>query len=164
MCDGRLLWDIDENGVRMDYAYDTARQLVETTRSAVMDGETVITPEIITTYTRDAAGRILSTRRDTGAMTTSESSEYDLLGRITSSTDVLGRVTTYAYSQDGLTTTQTISLGSHVRHAQRAGWNGPGRIRHGTAAYQSIPLTWLPTVFGPSRKPSPVKRKPNCKE
>ena len=112
MCDGRLLWDIDENGVRMDYAYDTARQLVETTRSAVMDGETVITPETITTYTLDAAGRILSTRRDTGAMTTSESSEYDLLGRITSSTDVLGRVTTYAYSEDGLTTTQTTPSGA----------------------------------------------------
>ena len=54
MCDGRPLWDIDENGVRMDYAYDPARQLVETTRSAVMDGETVITPETITTYTLDA--------------------------------------------------------------------------------------------------------------
>ena len=112
MCDGRLLWDIDENGVRMDYAYDTARQLVETTRSAVMDGETVITPETITTYTLDAAGRILSTRRDTGAMTTEESSEYDLLGRITSSTDVLGRVTAYAYSEDGLTTTQTTPSGA----------------------------------------------------
>ena len=112
MCDGRLLWDIDENGIRTDYAYDTARQLVETIRSAVMDGETVITPETITTYTLDAAGRILSTRRDTGAMTTSESSEYDLLGRITSSTDVLGRVTAYAYSQDGLTTTQTTPSGA----------------------------------------------------
>lgn len=112
MCDGRLLWDIDENGVRMDYAYDTARQLVETTRSAVMDGETVITPETITTYTRDAAGQTLQTRRDTGAMTTSESTEYDLLGRITSSTDVLGRVTAYAYSQDGLTTTQTTPSGA----------------------------------------------------
>jgi RHS repeat-associated protein len=112
MCDGRLLWEIDENGIRTDYAYDTARQLVETTRSAVMDGETVITPETITTYTMDAAGRILSTRQDMGAMTTSESSEYDLLGRITSSTDVLGRVTAYAYSQDGLTTTQTTPSGA----------------------------------------------------
>ena len=46
----------------MDYAYDTARQLVETTRSAVMDGETVITPETSTTDTLDAAGRSLSTR------------------------------------------------------------------------------------------------------
>ena len=29
MCDGGLLWEIDENGIRTDYAYDTARQLVE---------------------------------------------------------------------------------------------------------------------------------------
>ena len=112
MCDGRLLWEIDENGVRTDYAYDTARQLMETIRSAVTDGETVITPETITTYTRNAAGRILSTRRDTGAMTTRESSSYNLLGRTTTTTDVLGRLTAYAYSQDGLTTTQTIPSGA----------------------------------------------------
>lgn len=62
MCDGRQLWGIDEDGVRTDYAYDTARQLVEITRSAVTDGETVITPETIISYTRDAAGRVLSTR------------------------------------------------------------------------------------------------------
>lgn len=31
------------------------------------------------------------------------------------------------------------SLRSHVRHAQRAGRNGPGRIRHGTAAYHLFP-------------------------
>ena len=42
MCDGGLLWETAENGIRTDYAYDTARQLVEVTRSAVMDGETVI--------------------------------------------------------------------------------------------------------------------------
>ena len=91
MCDGGLLWETAENGIRTDYAYDTARQLVEVTRSAVMDGETVITPETITTYARDAAGRVLSTRQDTGAMTTQESTEYDLLGRMTSSTDEIGR-------------------------------------------------------------------------
>ena len=45
-------------------------------------------------------------------MTTQESTEYDLLGRMTSSTDVLGRVTTYAYSQDGLTVTQTVPSGA----------------------------------------------------
>ena len=112
MCDGRLLWETDENGIRTDYAYDTARQLTETTRSAVMDGETVVTPETITTYARDAAGRVLSTRRDTGAMTTQESATYDLLGRTTSTTDVLGRVTAYAYSGDGLTATRTAPSGA----------------------------------------------------
>lgn len=112
MCDGRLLWDIDENGIRTDYAYDTARQLMETIRSALIDGEKVITPETITTYTRDAVGQTLQTRQDIGAMTTRESTAYDLLGRIISSTNVLGRVTTYAYSQDGLTTTRTIPSGA----------------------------------------------------
>ncbi|WP_257228748.1 hypothetical protein [Akkermansia muciniphila] len=134
MCDGRLLWETDENGIRTDYAYDTARQLVETTRSAVMYGTAVITPETITSYARDAAGRVLSTRQDTGAMTTQESTEYDLLGRMTSSTDVLGRVTTYAYSGDGLTATQTAPFRGYIHHAQRAGRNGDGRIRHGAAA------------------------------
>ena len=134
MCDGRQLWGIDEDGVRTDYAYDTARQLVEITRSAVTDGETVITPETIISYTRDAAGRVLSTRRDTGAMTTQESTSYDLLGRTTSTTDVLGRTTTYAYSQDGLTTTQTIPSGATFVTRSAPGRNGPGRIRDGTAA------------------------------
>lgn len=42
------------------YSYNTARQLVETIRSAVTDGETMITPETITSYTRDALGKITS--------------------------------------------------------------------------------------------------------
>ena len=69
---------------------------MEVIRSAVTDGETVITPETITSYMRDAQGRVLQTRTDTGAMTTVESTEYDLLGRVTSQTDALGRTTTYA--------------------------------------------------------------------
>ncbi|MBQ3198588.1 MAG: hypothetical protein IJB63_10795, partial [Alistipes sp.] len=64
---------------------------METIRSEVRDGETVITLETITTYTRDAAGRVLTTRRDIGAMTTTESMVYDILGRVTSRTDTLGR-------------------------------------------------------------------------
>ncbi len=40
-------------------------------------------------------------------MTTQESAIYDLLGRTVSVTDVLGRVTAYAYSGDGLTATRT---------------------------------------------------------
>ena len=85
---------------------------METIRSEVRDGETVITPETITTYTRDAAGRVLTTRRDIGAMTTTESMVYDILGRVTSRTDILGRVTTTAYSADGLTSTLTTPAGA----------------------------------------------------
>ena len=60
----------------------------------------------------NAAGRTLGTRRDTGAMTTTESTAYDALGRVTSQTDILGRVTTTAYSADGLTTTVTTPAGA----------------------------------------------------
>ena len=111
MCCGRLS-ETDEDGITTTYAYDSARQLTEISRSAVYDGETCITPETITEYTRDAAGRVLSTTRRVGPMETIESSEYDTLGRVTRQTDVLGRVTTTAYSKDGLTTTVTSPAGA----------------------------------------------------
>lgn len=107
MCTGDLLSETDEDGVLTTYAYDSARQLMETTRAA-----TDTTPETITTYTRDALGRVLATRRDIGAMSTLESFVYDLLGRTVSTTDVLGRVTSWAYSEDGLTITQTTPAGA----------------------------------------------------
>ena len=111
MCCGKLS-ETDEDGVLTSYGYNSAHQLVETIRSEISDGDTVITPETITTYTRDAAGRALQTRRDRGAMTTTESVEYDRLGRIVRQTDVLGRVTATAYSEDGLTETVTTPSGA----------------------------------------------------
>ncbi|MBR5875720.1 MAG: RHS repeat protein, partial [Akkermansia sp.] len=60
MCCGRLS-ETDEDGITTTYAYDSARNLTETTREAVYEGETCITPETITEFARDAAGRVLST-------------------------------------------------------------------------------------------------------
>ena len=95
-----------------------------------------------------------SPRQDTGAMTTQESTEYDLLGRTTSSTDVLGRVTTYAYSQDGLTVTQTVPSGATF--ITRSAPDGTVMEESGTGSgTSSTPSTWSATVCGPSRKPSP---------
>ena len=114
MCTGNVLRETDEDGVLTTYSYDSARQLIETIRSA-----TPTTPETITSYTRDALGRVLQTRRDVGAMTTIQASSYDLLGRMTSLTDELGRLTSCAYSVDGLTTTITTPTGATlitVRH------------------------------------------------
>ena len=45
-------------------------------------------------------------------MTTTESVEYDRLGRIVRQTDVLGRVTATAYSENGLTETVTTPSGA----------------------------------------------------
>ena len=111
MCCGKLS-ETDEDGITTSYGYNSAHELVESIRAEVKDGAVVVTPETITTYTRDAAGRTLCTRRDTGAMTTTESTAYDILGRVVSRTDALGRVTTTAYSADGLTTTVTTPAGA----------------------------------------------------
>ena len=107
MCTGNILREMDEDGILTTYSYDSARQLVETIRSA-----TPTTPETITGYTRDASGRALQTRTDIGAMATTKTLSYDLLGRIVEATDELGRKTSYAYSTDGLTTTMTTPSGS----------------------------------------------------
>ncbi|MHA3690183.1 RHS repeat domain-containing protein [Akkermansia sp. AKK6] len=111
MCCGKLS-ETDEDGVITNYGYNSAHQLVETIRSEVHDGDTVVTPETIVTYTRDAANRILQMRRDVGAMTTTESNEYDALGRIVSQTDTLGRMTTTIYGDNGLTKTVTTPVGA----------------------------------------------------
>ena len=79
MCCGKLS-ETNEDGITTSYGYNSAHQLVETIRSEVKDGEVVVTSETITSYTYDAAGRTLSVRRDIGAMTTMESTEYDLFG------------------------------------------------------------------------------------
>ena len=111
MCCGKLS-ETDEDGITTSYGYNSAHQLVEVIRSEVKDSDVVATPEAITTYTYDAAGRTLTSRRDIGAMTTTESIAYDALGRVISQTDILGRVTTTHYSEDELTYTETSPAGS----------------------------------------------------
>ena len=125
ICDGRILWEKDEDGVRTDYGYDSARLLVETIRSA-----TATTPETIVSYTKDALDRATATRTDTGAMSVATETAYDLLGRITSETDSLGRITTHSYSANGLTETVTTPMGGTLitqRHA-----DGTILRQHGT--------------------------------
>ena len=111
MCCGKLS-ETDEDGITTSYGYNSAQQLVETIRSEVKDGNVVVTPETITSYTYNAAGRTLAVRRDIGAMTTTESTEYDAMGRVIKQTDVLGREAATDYSADGLTTTVTTPAGA----------------------------------------------------
>ena len=111
MCCGKLS-ETNEDGITTSYGYNSAHQLVETIRTEVKDGDVVITPETITSYTYDAAGRTLSVRRDVGAMTTTESTEYDLFGRVIKQIDVLGRETATDYNADGLTATVITPAGA----------------------------------------------------
>ena len=106
MCCGPLT-ETDEDGVVTTYGYNSAKQLVETIRSA-----TETTPETIVSYTRDADGKIISTRSDVGALATIESTEYDDLGRVVSRTDNLGRITRTGYNQNQLITIETRPSGA----------------------------------------------------
>ncbi len=110
MCCGPL-WEKDEDGVLTTYSYNTARQLIEAIRSDVADEGTVVTPETIVSYTRDALGKITARRKDIGPMSVTELRSFDLLGRLVTETDLLGRVTTHTYSDDGLTETVVTSMG-----------------------------------------------------
>ncbi len=130
MCCGKLS-ETDEDGITTSYGYNSAHQLVEVIRSEVKDGDVVVTPETITTYTHDAAGRTHTTRRDIGAMTTTESTAYDALGRVTAQTDILGRVTTTHYSEDELTSTETTPAGATT--ITRRNLNGSTARISGTA-------------------------------
>ncbi|MEE1265770.1 MAG: sugar-binding protein, partial [Akkermansia sp.] len=111
MCCGPLSVT-DEDGVTTTYGYNAVHQLEEMIREEILEDGVVITPETITTYTRDAAGRVLSERKDIGAMTTIETTQYDRQGREIARTDILNRTTTTAYSEDGLTTTETTPAGA----------------------------------------------------
>ena len=106
MCCGPLR-ETDEDGITTSHGYNSAKQLVETIRSA-----TETTPETITSYSYDAAGRTIAVRRDVGPMTTEQRTEYDDLGRVISFTDMLGRTTRTGYGEDGLTTTTTTPAGA----------------------------------------------------
>ncbi len=122
MCCGPLSVT-DEDGITTTYGYNAAHQLEEVIREEILEDGVVITPETITTYTRDAAGRVLTERKDIGAMTTIATTQYDLLGREISRTDILNRTTTTAYSEDGLTTTMTTPAGATfitTRYANRS--------------------------------------------
>ncbi|MCH5285454.1 MAG: RHS repeat protein, partial [Akkermansiaceae bacterium] len=111
-CQGQILEETDADGITTHNTYDSARQLVETTRSAVYDGEECITPEIITEYERDGEGRVTRTTVYTGPMKTETRTEYDLQGRVVKQVDTLGRETLTEYSEDGLTTTVTTPTGA----------------------------------------------------
>lgn len=125
-CDGELLWEVDENGIRTDYAYDSARRLIETTRSEVKDGNMVVTPETITEFNHDAVGRVISVTTHTGPLSVMRSTSYDLSGRRVSETDELGRITTTSYSVDGLTTTVSTPSGATLIST----YNTDGTLAH----------------------------------
>ena len=119
MCCGRLS-ETDEDGITTTYAYDSARQLIETSRDAVYDGDVCVTPETITEYTRDAAGRTLCTIRRSGPLT---SVHKQLISQLLPSIETK----LVFISERGLTSTQWTEYSEHTK-----------RVQYSTASTSSI--------------------------
>ena len=101
------LEEVNEDGVKLSYGYNTSRQLVEITRSA-----TETTPETITSQVRNAEGNILTEHKHIGPMATIMKSSYDILGRVVSTIDELGRETKTEYADQGLIETTILPSGA----------------------------------------------------
>lgn len=113
------LWETDVRGLQTRYTYDGAKRLTRIEKDAAVPVEdwngremTVACPDTVTELAYDGAGRTLSVTTSVGDRVTTVSTAYDVLGRPVSQADELGRITSYSYSSDGLTTTETSPAGS----------------------------------------------------
>ncbi|QNB44728.1 RHS repeat protein [Akkermansia muciniphila] len=89
-------------------------------------------------------------------MRTTEETAYDLLGRVTRKTDVLGRVTTTSYSEDGLTATTTTPSGATLVNTYNTdGKTAPACLRKGMEDFiLKAGMGRLPEFAGKFRFPS----------
>ncbi|MCB1228082.1 MAG: RHS repeat protein, partial [Verrucomicrobiales bacterium] len=93
---------IDERGAETRFEYDALGQLLSETIVGLGDQ-----PDVVTSYTYDAAGRQLSVTRAAGGLLEVSSATYDLAGRVLSRTSPDGATVTYSYEAAGRTITET---------------------------------------------------------
>lgn len=89
----QLVSSTADTGVEMVYAYDSADRLKSITKKGMGDK-----PDLITTYTYDAADRKLSETVSAGSESLTKSWTYDTQGNILSETDTNGLTTSYQYT------------------------------------------------------------------
>ena len=110
ICTGPV-FEVDTDGIRTDYNYDALKRCTSKVRHSPNG-------DITTNYTYDAEGRVLSTTVSGGSgdnfVSETTSQTYDIEGRIATQTDGRGLVTSFSYSVDNLTTTETRPNGGTV--------------------------------------------------
>jgi RHS repeat-associated protein len=105
--------DIDGSGVETDYTYDSLSRVKTSTKKGVAaNGGFPAQVDIVSTYNYDAKGQRLSMVISAGGLSISNSTAYDLAGRILSETDPAGLVTNQSYANGGLTHTTTLPGGA----------------------------------------------------
>ncbi len=97
----------DTTGTQYTYIYDGLLRLVTETKTGIGDQ-----PDLVTSYTYDANGQILTKTIQGGNLTLTESYEYDLAQRPTKIINPTGLVILYAYGDK--TITETYGDGSNI--------------------------------------------------
>ena len=103
------------DGTRYAYVYDAMLRPISKTKEG-----TGKSPDLVTTYTYDAMGRIVSETNTAGDLSETKSTEYNLAGMMTKTTDKYGRITTFEYqkavnkgsSRHGMTVSATLPNGA----------------------------------------------------
>ncbi|NKJ21391.1 putative Ig domain-containing protein [Dyella sp. SG609] len=134
---------------RTDYSYDVRGQLASSTvwgtlaadGTGAMQGGNIAYDAVQTSYTYDASGRLLQTIRRSGTDRSSlatTSYAYDGMGRLIGSTDALGYVTSYTYSDsqntlaihqaNGLVTTEVRNSAGQLVSRTQAATGQPSRV------------------------------------
>jgi len=109
----RTVSQTDANGIQTDYTYDAlVRMRTRTKKGVAASGSFPAQADIVTTYDYNAAGMQINETTVGGGLSLSQASAFDLAGRIKSSTDAAGQVTTYTYANGGRTRTITLPGGA----------------------------------------------------
>jgi RHS repeat-associated protein len=105
--------ETDGSGAQTDFTYDALRRVrTQTKKGIAAGGGYAAQPDIVTTFSYDAAGRQVGEKVEGGALSLTRSSVYDVAGRLQSETDQAGLTTGYTYSNGGRTKTTTLPGGA----------------------------------------------------
>ena len=97
-------WEIGPDGTELDYGYDLLGRMINMTKKGTTTNEV----DLVTNYTYDSEGRRLAETRVGGTLTQPVAANiYDRAGRLISTTNGQGIVTTYGYNG----TTRTVIQG-----------------------------------------------------
>lgn len=109
---GQVSLETQTDGTQVQKSYDEFQRLSQTTLKGVAAGSYPAQPDVVTTYTYDAANRVISTKRAAGGLELTTSISYNLAGLPNTKTDERNLSTSYAYADGGRTVTVTLPGGA----------------------------------------------------
>ncbi|NOT64286.1 MAG: RHS repeat protein [Acidobacteria bacterium] len=98
--------EINENGEETTYTYDSLMRVkTQTKKGVAANPPYALQADIVTTFNYDAEGRAISQAVASGGLSLTNSTAYDVAGRVVRSTDQTGLITATEYTNGGRTTT-----------------------------------------------------------